>query len=75
MKEDSLQKTHAPTKIKLLLKLLRTRSGDTHPQTGKHFSDEAQLPTEHLTCEGNELHPFSSTLTLVAMVYLLPSYK
>lgn len=39
LKEDSLQKTHAPTKKKLLFKLLRTRSGDTHPQIGKHFSD------------------------------------
>lgn len=75
-KEDSPQKTYVPTmNTKLPFNLLRTRSGDTHLQTGKHDSDEAQLPTEHLTCERNELHPFSSNATLIAVVYLLSSCK
>lgn len=70
-KEESPQKTHVPTKnIKLPFNLLRGRSGDTRVQIGKHYSDEAQLPTEHFTCEGNELHPFSSTGALIAVVYL-----
>lgn len=75
-KEDSPQETHAPTKnIKLPFNLWRTRGGDTHLQNGKQYSNEAQLPTEHLTCEGNKFHFCSSTVTLIAVVYLHSSSK